>query len=149
MIDERQLKWDKRFMLLAITVSAWSKDPSTKCGAVIVRPDKTVASLGFNGFPRGMEDKPEYYDERSEKYSRIIHAEMNAIIHAREPLCGYTLYCTFCPCERCAVHIIQAGIKRVVIPDTSAFSNERWKEAAEKTTAYFEAAGVEFLAANK
>jgi deoxycytidylate deaminase len=36
----------------------WSKDPSTKVGAVIVRPDLTVASIGYNGFPRGMSDDP-------------------------------------------------------------------------------------------
>lgn len=36
-------KWDQRFLELAKVVSTWSKDPSTKTGAVIVRPDKTEA----------------------------------------------------------------------------------------------------------
>ena len=53
MIDE---KWDRRFLALAEHVADWSKDPSTKTGAVIVRPDRTIASMGYNGFPRGMAD---------------------------------------------------------------------------------------------
>lgn len=46
-------KWDERFIELARLVATWSKDPSTKVGAVIVRPYRTVASVGFNGFARG------------------------------------------------------------------------------------------------
>lgn len=46
-------KWDARFLDLAVFIGDWSKDPSTKVGAVLVRPDRTIAGLGFNGFPRG------------------------------------------------------------------------------------------------
>ena len=44
--------WDIRFLKMAEMVSLWSKDTSTKTGAVIVRPDHSVASLVFNGFRR-------------------------------------------------------------------------------------------------
>ena len=64
-------KWDSRFLELAKLVSTWSKDPSTKTGAVIVRPDRSVASIGFNGFPVKMSDHQELYDNREEKYSRL------------------------------------------------------------------------------
>jgi dCMP deaminase len=43
--------WDLRFLTLAKTVSTWSKDPSTKVGAVIVDKNRRVVSLGYNGFP--------------------------------------------------------------------------------------------------
>jgi dCMP deaminase len=43
--------WDRYFLDIAEEVSKASKDPSTKVGAVIVRPDRTVASLGYNGLP--------------------------------------------------------------------------------------------------
>ena len=56
---EKQKFWDMRFAQLAKLVSLWSKDPSTKVGSVIVRPDKTIASVGFNGFPKGVPDEPE------------------------------------------------------------------------------------------
>lgn len=142
-------KWDMRFLEMAELVSLWSKDPSTKCGAVIVRPDRTVCSVGFNGFPKGCDDDPEIYENRELKYARVVHAELNAILHAREPLHGYTIY-TYPPgygpsCDRCSSHIIQAGIKRVVhIQDTSEFAS-RWKDAAEIGLKMYEEAGVEVI----
>jgi dCMP deaminase len=106
------MDWDKRFLELAALVGGWSKDPSTKVGAVIVRPDRTIASLGYNGFPRGVDDT---YKDREHKLLRTVHAEMNAILSAREPVNGYTLYVTpLCPCSNCAAAIIQSGIKRIV-----------------------------------
>ena len=41
-------KWNVRFLDLARFIAAWSKDPSTKVGAVLVRPDRTIAAVGFN-----------------------------------------------------------------------------------------------------
>src|SRR4051794_38721558 len=125
-------KWDKRFIELAALVASWSKDPSTKCGAVIVRPDKTVVSVGFNGFPKGCLDDDELYADRETKYARVVLAEVNAILHAREQLHGYTIY-TWPPgysgsCDRCATVIIQAGISRIVhIRKESDFA-DRWRE---------------------
>ncbi|HJU15367.1 MAG TPA: deaminase [Stellaceae bacterium] len=49
-------KWDRRYMALARQVSCWSKDPSTKVGAVIVDNQGRVVALGYNGFPRKVED---------------------------------------------------------------------------------------------
>jgi len=110
--------WDSRFLSLAAQVAEWSKDPSTKCGAVVVRPDRTVASLGYNGFPRGVEDAPKLLNNREEKYKRVVHAEMNALLFCQEHVRrGYVLYTwPFLPCCRCAAHVIQKGIGRVVAP---------------------------------
>lgn len=142
-------KWDKRFLDLAYHISGWSKDPSTQCGAVIVRPDRTIACTGYNGFPRNMYDTPRRYDNREEKYPRVIHAEMNAILTAKEPLTGYTLYVTpFSPCDRCATHIIQSGIKKVVCPTGIPQGREHWREAFERTQDYFLECNVIFERVN-
>ena len=140
--------WDIRFLNLAYVVSGWSKDPSTRVGAVIVRPDKTVASIGFNGFPRGASDEQHLYEDRRIKYERVVHAEMNAILHAREPLHGYTLY-VWPPgpgptCARCAAHILQTGITRVVgiLLDEGPMS-ERWKVSCDIALGLYREAGVE------
>lgn len=118
--------WHRRFMDLAMHVSEWSKDPSTKVGAVIVDADRRVVSLGYNGFPRKVVDSPERYDNRELKYKIILHAERNAIIFAREPLKGHTIYTyPFAPCATCASMIIQAGITTVVAPFSD---NPRWQE---------------------
>jgi dCMP deaminase len=138
-------KWDKRFLDLARYVSTWSKDPSTKTGAVIVRPDRTVASVGFNGFPKSMADSGNYYENREEKYSRIVHCEMNALLHAREHTEGYTLYTwPFASCERCVVHMIQAGITRFIFPPIPVEKQERWKNSLEKTKQYIFECGLEW-----
>lgn len=140
-----QLKWDKRFLDMARLVSTWSKDPSTQTGAVIVRPDKTVLSVGFNGFPKKMNDNDELYADREVKYSRIIHCEMNAVLHSPETVNGCILYTyPFASCDRCAVHMIQAGIVRFVFPELPEDKVERWGEALKKSVAYFEEAGVDW-----
>jgi dCMP deaminase len=142
-------KWDSRFLDLAYFFSTWSKDPSTQCGAVITRPDRTVASTGYNGFPKGCADDPELYADRDLKLARVVHAELNAILHAHEPLHGYTLY-TWPPgygptCDRCAAHIIQAGISRVVHHRSQSQFAERWREATERALQMYKEAGVEVV----
>lgn len=135
-----------RFMYLAQHVSNWSKDPSTKTGCVIVRPDTTVAAVGYNGFPRTIKDRPEILGNREEKYKRTIHCEMNAILSARERLAGYTLYnWPGQSCDRCAVHIIQTGIIKVVSPKIENEFTERWREQSRLAEELFAEAGVEVV----
>lgn len=111
-------RWLEHFMQMCKLVSSMSKDPSTKVGSVIVRPDRTVASTGYNGYPRGCNDDD--YHNRERKYQRVVHAEMNAILTAREPLNGYTLFVwPLPPCDRCIPHILQSGIGRLVLPSIS------------------------------
>ncbi len=138
-----------RFIYLAEHISNWSKDPSTKTGSVIVRPDGTVAAVGYNGFPRTIKDNQELLNNREEKYKRTIHCEMNAILSARERLDGYTLYnWPGQSCDRCAVHVIQSGIVRVVSPKIENEFAERWKEKTKLAEELFAEAGVEVVYIN-
>ena len=133
-------KWDTRFLEMAKLVGSWSKDPSTKAGAVIVGPENEIISVGFNGFPKGMPDSPELYENREEKYSRIVHAEVNAMMFARGPIpSSSTLYTyPFMPCDRCVVQMLQVGIREFVAPKTDAERLERWGAALERTKKYIE-----------
>jgi dCMP deaminase len=132
-------KWHNRFFELADLVAYWSKDPSTKVGAVIVRPDLTIASIGYNGFPRGVDDT---YTTREDKLLRTVHAEANAIIAAREPLHDYTLYVTpLHPCANCAGLIIQAGIKYVYYQMPFKLASA-WEEHFKVMKQMFDDAGV-------
>ena len=50
-------KWDFRFLELAWVISQWSKDPSTKVGAVIADIfTHEILSTGYNGFPTATPD---------------------------------------------------------------------------------------------
>ena len=141
------IKWDYRFLEVAKLISTFSKDPSTKTGGVIVRPDRSIASVGFNGFPRKIADTLELLSNREEKYKRIVHSEMNAILNAYGPVTGYTLYnWPGQSCARCAVHVIQAGIIRVVYPENSHTDfGIRWREETELANSLFKEAEVEVI----
>lgn len=123
-------KWHKRFLLMAQLVSGWSKDPSTQVGAVIVRTDKSVASVGYNGIPRGVKDTDRRLRTREEKLLYTVHAEQNAILSAKEPLNDCSIYVwKIPPCAQCAASIIQSGIKKVYCPVSIGFENgllARW-----------------------
>lgn len=140
---ERRAKWDARYLDLARLVSTWSKDPSTQTGAVIVAPDNSVVSLGFNGFAKGVEDPTERYSDREIKYRMIVHCERNAIILARRDLTGCTLYTyPFMSCSVCASMVIQAGIRRCVAPPLPDHLRERWGDDILLAEAQFREAGV-------
>lgn len=109
-------KWTERFMSLAKEVASWSKD-STKVGSVAVDVDKRVLETGYNGLPRGVDDKPERM-ERPAKYLWTSHAESNLVAHAaRDRLLGSTVYVTHLCCSGCARSLINAGVSRVVCGD--------------------------------
>jgi len=112
-------QWKNRYYDLAGEVATWSKDPSKKVGAIIVGNHGQVLSQGYNGFPRGMDDDPKYYDDREKKYERIVHAEVNAIYNATRngvSLDGSTMFVYGLPtCHECAKAIIQVGISEVVM----------------------------------
>ena len=123
-------KWDRRFLDLASHISAWSKDPSTKVGCVVVGEDREIRSTGFNGFPRGIEDDAERLADREQKYPLICHAEENAIMQAARTgisLKGNTAYVTWPPCTRCTRSLIQAGVSEVVYPADIEIP-ERWNK---------------------
>ena len=107
-------KWHKRFLDLCEHVATWSKDPSTKLGSVIVDSKKRVVSIGYNGFPRGVDDRHDRYEDRPTKYLFVAHAERNALDNAPMMVDNCTMYVTLLPCNECAKSIIQKGITTVV-----------------------------------
>ncbi len=110
-------KWDRRFCELARFVSEWSKDPSAKVGAVIFARRGGDVSIGYNGFPMGVEDSAERLQNKDVKLELVVHAEQNALIAAGSRTAGSTLYVWGKPvCARCAGSIIQAGVRRIVAP---------------------------------
>ena len=108
--------WDRRFLAVAMQVSHWSKDPSSKMGAVIANTDQRLVALGYNGFPKQVEDCQSRQYNKKVKYEIVVHAEANALLIAGSAAVGGTIY-LYGPrpiCARCAGILIQAGIKRAV-----------------------------------
>jgi dCMP deaminase len=139
-------KWADRFMSLAEHVATWSKDPSTQVGCVIVDKQNRVVSLGFNGFPRGIKDLTDRYNDKETKYLFVAHAERNALDNAPLSVEGCTLFSPLLPCNECAKSIIQKGIAKVVSYEpTEDRPHLRW----DITKQMFLEAGVQLYLINK
>jgi len=112
------ISWDHYFMGIAKLSGNRSKDPNTQVGACLVNNQKRIIGIGYNGFPRGVDDdvfpwtnEGKYLDT---KYPYVVHAEANAILNSTLSLEGSTLYVTLFPCNECAKLIIQSGVKEVI-----------------------------------
>ena len=142
-------KWDLRFKNLALEVSQWSKDPSTQVGCIAVK-DRRVIATGYNGFPIGISDDKNDYENRDIKYKKIDHAEKNMIYNACRhgvSLVGSTVYVSGLPtCEECWKGLVQVGISRLVMPSIESLvgqQHERWSEGCYSAVKYMEEAGIE------
>lgn len=132
----QSFSWDQYFITMAYLVSMKSKDPSTRVGAVIVGQDNEIRSTGYNGFPRGVSDALDRYNDKDYKYYACNHAEENAILHCARigvSSVGCTLYTTWRPCSYCAKAIIQAGISTVVYHEEfpGNYQTTTWKRSME------------------
>jgi len=127
-------------MTLALVASLKSKDSSTQVGAVIIdNKTRKIVSSGYNGFPRHIDDN-EIPQTRPEKYFYVVHAELNAILHAQRELSDCSLYATVFPCSECMKAIIQSGIKRVVyLADLNGCD---WRDSKKATEKMAELAGI-------
>jgi len=134
-------KWDRRFIELAEHVAQWSKDPSTKVGAVIVDGNKRIISLGFNGYPQHIPDDDLH--DRERKYAKVLHSECNAILFSQRDLSGCTIYVwPLPPCSQCMSMIIQSGMKRVATVKPEGALGERWEKSNTIALSIAKEAGV-------
>jgi dCMP deaminase len=145
----RQEKWDLRFLELAKNFSSWSKDPSTKVGCVITHSVNKIVSIGYNGFPEKDPDLPEEYLDRTIKYSKIVHAEINAWSFAHEngycSLRACTVYTyPFQPCEACAEILVRLNPKRIVSLTLSDEHKARWECSFINAQKLFAKNSIEF-----
>ena len=139
----KQNCWDIRFMRMAHEVASWSKDPSTKVGCVLVK-DRKIISMGYNGFPRLIEDDLNRLIDREVKYEMTVHAEQNAVITAALhgiSTAGSTAYVTFHPCSRCAAVLINAGISTVVVSAADDIPS-RWLKNFQLAAELLNEAGI-------
>lgn len=135
--------WPARFIELAEVISTWSKDPSSKCGTVIVSPDNRIVSVGFNGFPRHISDDSRL-DNRDIKYKMILHAEENAILFSGKRLGACSIFnYPYPPCPHCASVIIQSGIDEVCWPASTVIP-DRWKDDMSLAIKMLEEASIDW-----
>ncbi len=138
---KKPLSWEEYFMTLALVASLKSKDSSTQVGAVISdNKSRKVISSGYNGFPRYLDDN-KIPQTRPEKYLYVVHAELNAILHAERNLFDCSLYVTSFPCSECMKAVIQTGIKTVIY--LNELSGKDWESSRIATMKLAELARID------
>lgn len=117
--------WDTYFLSLCTLASLRSNCMKRRVGAVLVRNNR-VLSTGYNGTPRGLINCADGGCTRCNGAAAggtaldeclCLHAEENALLECgreRGGADGTVLYCNTCPCLRCAVKIVQTGVREVV-----------------------------------
>jgi dCMP deaminase len=124
------ISWDECFMRIAHVIADRSKDPSTQAGSVLVNAKHVVVGLGYNGFPRGVENNDLPWEREGSlpatKYAYVVHAEVNAIYNANAQTDGSTIYATLFPCNECAKAIVQNGVTEVVYESDKYHDDEIW-----------------------
>ena len=119
MATQKQL--DKVYMQNAINMATLSHAVRKKVGCILVTPENLQIGA-YNGQPSGWDNCCEDVHETEPfEYlvtkNTVIHAELNAILHAARQgvsVKGTTLYTTLSCCTACSAMIAQAGVKRVV-----------------------------------
>ena len=139
--------WHRKYMDLAEKISEWSKDPSTKVGAVIVSKEGQILAQGYNGFPRKIKDLKTRLNNRNVKLDYIVHAEMNAIYNSSlsgVSLKNSTLYVYGLPvCHECSKGIIQVGVSTVVIEKNK--ENVKWKKSCDLAKEILKEASIKII----
>lgn len=140
------IDWDTLFMNMVYLVAEKSKDRFTHIGAVIVGPDHEVRSVGYNSFPRNIDDSVSARQERPEKYAWFAHAETNAVANAALAgigVKGCCMYTNGVPCDNCANIVLNAGIVEVVVDLVWDVNNyNQWLDSANRTKIKFAEAGI-------
>jgi len=138
----------KELLKQAYEAAEKSPDQTTKVGAVLVNDNGEVLSTGYNGFPIGIEFKPERI-ERPLKYKYFEHAERRALFEAVRSgvdVKGLTLVCPWAACTECARAIILLGVKKVVVHKQALEkSADHWVEDIAIAHSMLREAGVEIV----
>lgn len=141
---ENYISWDEYFMGVAKLSAMRSKDPVTQVGACIVNDKKRIVGIGYNGFPKGVDDDTFPWGKGEDwlhsKYPYVVHAEPNAILNSTVSLDNASLYVTLFPCNECAKLIVQSGIKEVVYLEDKYHDKDMFKASRKM----FRSAGVTY-----
>jgi dCMP deaminase len=141
---ENAISWDECFMRMAHVIAQRSKDPSTQAGSLIADQNNVVVGLGYNGFPRGVDNDKFPWEREGDflntKYAYVCHSEENAVYNSNKSTKGCKIYCTLFPCNECAKTLIQNGITEVI------YASDKYHEvdAFIASRRMFDAAGVKY-----
>ena len=127
--DKMRPNWTDYFLGLAKVVSQRSHDIHTQHGCVITDQNNRILGVGYNGFPRGLDDS-KLPTNRPDKYPWMVHSERNALSNCVVRPDNGIAYVTGQCCNDCTIALWQEGIKTIyMINDhgTHLFDDEAQK----------------------
>lgn len=104
--------WQEYFIGLAHAVSMRSHDIQTKHGCIITDVNNRILGVGYNGFPKGLDDST-LPNTRPNKYPWMIHAERNALSNCTIRPENGIAYVTGQCCNDCIMALWQEGVTEV------------------------------------
>lgn len=104
--------WTDYFLGLAKVVSQRSHDIHTQHGCVITDQSNRILGVGYNGFPRGLNDSV-LPTNRPDKYPWMVHSERNALSNCVVRPDNGIAYVTGQCCNDCIIALWQEGIQEV------------------------------------
>lgn len=109
--------WTDYFLGLAKVVSQRSHDVHTQHGCIITDQNHRILGVGYNGFPRGLDDS-KLPTTRPDKYKWMVHAERNALSNCVVRPDNGIAYITGQSCNDCITSLWQEGIKKVYMSNS-------------------------------
>jgi dCMP deaminase len=125
----RRPNWTDYFLGLAKVVSQRSHDIQTQHGCVITDEHNRILGIGYNGFPRNLDDNA-LPNTRPDKYPWMIHAERNALSNCTIRPENGIAYVTGQCCNDCVMALWQEGVRKVIMMNTHGthlFDNNQQK----------------------
>ena len=125
----RRPNWTDYFLGLAKVVSQRSHDIQTQHGCVITDEHNRIIGIGYNGFPRNLDDSA-LPNTRPDKYPWMIHAERNALSNCTIRPENGIAYVTGQCCNDCVMALWQEGVRKVIMMNTHGthlFDNNQQK----------------------
>lgn len=142
MNTDKKLKY---FQLASHLAENFSKDTSTKVGAIFLAPDShQILSMGYNGMPRHFDESQPNRWERPKKYMYVEHAERNAIYNACRngvSLENSIAFITLFPCADCMRGLIQSGVKSIITQKPN-LECDRWGSHFEASLEMAQECGI-------
>lgn len=135
--------WTDYFLGIAKVVSQRSHDIHTQHGCVITDQQHRILGVGYNGFPKGMNDAV-LPTSRPEKYHWMIHAERNALSNCVIRPDNGIAYVTGQSCNDCIMALWQEGITTVFMSNdhgTKLFD----EEAKKRFDLFVEQTGIKII----
>ena len=146
MKQHQRPEWTDYFLGLARVVSQRSHDIHTQHGCVITDQSHRILGVGYNGFPRGLDDKA-LPTTRPEKYAWMVHSERNALSNCIVRPENGIAYVTGQCCNDCIIALWQEGVTTVYMADdhgTHLFN----EEAKQRFDTFVSMSGIKIVKVN-